>query len=109
MSIVINNEQELNGCLAANPKLAVLFYASWCPYSLKFLPIFEKQSTGKDKNFRRLIIDDLEALADKYGIEVYPSVIYFENGKITKRLDGIHGVGLNEKQLTEFVAVCKIK
>jgi broad specificity polyphosphatase/5'/3'-nucleotidase SurE len=29
-------------------------------------------------------------------------VLLFENGKIKKRLDGIAGVGLKEKQLTDF-------
>jgi thiol-disulfide isomerase/thioredoxin len=108
MSILIHNEKELNECLKATPRLAVLFYASWCPFSQEFLPIFEKQSTGKDKCYRRVIVDDLEGLVNKYKIEVYPTVIYFEYGKIVKRLDGAHLVGLSENQLIEFIAICKL-
>lgn len=108
MSTIIKNEQELNDCLAANQKLAVLFYASWCPFSQRFLPIFEKQTAGKDKNYRRVVVDALADLVDKYDIEVYPTVLYFENGKAVKRLDGVHGFGLNEEQFKDFIAACKI-
>jgi len=108
MSILIDNEKELNACLKAAQKLAVLFYASWCPFSRQFLPIFEKHSTGKDKNYRRVVIDNLEELANKYKIEIYPTVLYFEKGKVVKRLDGIHEEGLTEDQLTEFISACRL-
>ncbi|MFA6432030.1 MAG: thioredoxin family protein [Candidatus Margulisiibacteriota bacterium] len=108
MSILIHDEKELNECLKAVPKLAVLFYASWCPFSRKFLPIFEKHSTGKENNYRRVVLDDLEELAEKYNIEVYPTVLYFEKGKAVKRLDGIHEVGLDEDQLEDFISACKL-
>ena len=41
-------------------------------------------------------------MADKYSVEVIPTVLFFENGAVVKRLDGILGVGLSEKQLSEF-------
>jgi thiol-disulfide isomerase/thioredoxin len=108
MDINIKSEQELNGCLAANPRLAVLFYASWCPHSRRFLPIFDKIVSGREQYFRRVVVDDLDDLVDKYDIEVYPTVLYFEDGKVVKRLDGIHGLGLDEEQLNGFITECKI-
>ena len=107
MSVLVESEQELNECLKDNPRLAVLFYASWCPHSQRFLPLFEKQAAGKDC-YRRVIVDDLDALVDKYGIEVYPTIIYFEQGRIVKRLDGVHGAGIDEGKLTRFVAECRL-
>jgi hypothetical protein len=50
--------------------------------------------------------DNQEILADIYAIEVIPTVIFFENGKVSQRLDGILGFGLTEKQLTEFMLRC---
>ena len=35
-----------------------------------------------------------------------PTVIFFKNGKIAKRLDGIAGEGLNEKQFVEMIDSC---
>ncbi|HVN67720.1 MAG TPA: thioredoxin family protein [Candidatus Sulfotelmatobacter sp.] len=108
MDINIKSEQELNDCLATNPRLAVLFYASWCPHSRRFLPIFDKHVSGKEKYFRRVVVDDLDELVDKYDINVYPTVLYFEKRKVVKRLDGIAGLGLDEKQLNGFLADCRI-
>jgi hypothetical protein len=34
---------------------------------------------------------------------VVPTVLLFEKGKVTKRLDGARGVGLEEKQLKKLV------
>lgn len=107
MSLLVNNEQELNECLKINPKVAVLFYASWCPFSRRFLPIFEQHSKGKEC-YRRVIVDELDDLVDKYEVEIYPTVIYFEKGKVVKRLDGVHEVGLTEEQLKEFLAACRL-
>jgi hypothetical protein len=33
-------------------------------------------------------------------------VLFFENGVVSKRLDGVPGVGLDEKKLMEFVGLC---
>ncbi len=36
-------------------------------------------------------------------MEAVPTVILFEKGKVTKRLDGRFGVGLTEKQLDNWL------
>jgi hypothetical protein len=33
-------------------------------------------------------------------------VLVFEKGKVTRRLDGVLGVGLSEKQFKDFVKTC---
>ncbi len=106
MTVLLESAKELDKYLKENPKAAVLFYASWCPFSQRFLPIFEEQAECYKESCRRVVVDDLDELVDKYKIEVYPTVLFFENGKITKRLDGLHGIGLNEKQLVEFLNGC---
>ena len=49
------------------------------------------------------MVDDREELCDRYDINFYPTVLLFENGKVTKRLDGEPGEGLNEKQLKKLL------
>jgi hypothetical protein len=39
-------------------------------------------------------------------LEEVPTALFFEKGKVVKRLDGALGAGLNEKQLTDFIHVC---
>jgi len=47
--------------------------------------------------------NDQEKIADQYSVKIYPTMLFFENGVVSKRLAGVLGVGLDEKQL---VAIC---
>jgi thiol-disulfide isomerase/thioredoxin len=88
--------------LKTKERVYVLFYASWCPYSQRFLPIFEEYEQNNPQACLRIMIDDKPNLCEKYSVEYYPTVILFEKGKVTKRLDATPGVGLNKKQLKEL-------
>jgi thiol-disulfide isomerase/thioredoxin len=103
---MLQNKQELEKILQTNTKVFILFYASWCPHSLRFLPIFENCTKETKHSCCRFVIDEDEAICDTYSIDVYPTVIFFENGFVKKRLNGIPGVGLNEKQLLELFNSC---
>jgi thiol-disulfide isomerase/thioredoxin len=83
-------------------KAFVLFYATWCPFSQEFLPIFEEYSRSNPKECLRIIVDDEPDVCEEYAIEYYPTVIMFKKGKVHKRLDSEPHVGLNKKQLKEF-------
>jgi thioredoxin 1 len=98
----LNNEQDLASTLKKNNKVIALFYASWCPFCARFLPIFKKQAEGKEQNFL-LVQDDEETIGDKYSVRIFPTVLFFEQGVLSKRLDGAAGAGLQEKQLVEFI------
>jgi len=99
--IEIDNEEELNGILEKTEKVLALFYASWCPYCRNIVPAFDK----KIANFTvgrviHVLLDDYDnPLWDNYDVEAVPTVIFFEKGKVSRRLDGKFGVGLNEKKL----------
>ncbi len=103
MSKIIESESELDKMLSECPSLLVLFYASWCPYSQRFLPIFEKYAENTQNNLCRVLTDEIKSCKENYSIAVVPTVIFFKNGKIAKRLDGIIGRGLNENQLVEMI------
>lgn len=81
----------------------VLFYASWCPFSRKFLPIFEEHAKRNPQECLSVVIDDIEHLCEEYSLEYYPTIIHFKNGKISKRLDSEHGIGLTEEDFKEFL------
>ncbi len=107
MSKVIESESDLDKTLNECSRIFVLFYASWCPYSQRFLPIFEKYTKDDEKNFCLVLTDEIESCEENYSIDVVPTVIFFKNGKIAKRLDGVAGVGLNEKQFVEMIDACR--
>jgi thiol-disulfide isomerase/thioredoxin len=101
----VSSDQDLREMLSARDHVIALFHASWCPFCVRFLPIFQKQA---EKQGRRFVIvqDDQETIADPYSVTVYPTVLFFEKGAVSKRLDGVVGVGLDENQLARFVQSC---
>jgi thiol-disulfide isomerase/thioredoxin len=83
-------------------KAYVLFYATWCPFSQRFLPIFAEYSRTNPQECLSIAIDDKPQVCEEYSIEYYPTVILFKKGKMEKRLDSEPGIGLNRKQLGDF-------
>lgn len=99
----IHVEYDLEEALRNKGRAFVLFYASWCPFSQRFLPIFEKYARENPENCLRVKTDDKAKLCERYSVDVVPTVLLFEKGKVIKRLDGARGVGLNAKQLKKLV------
>jgi thioredoxin 1 len=97
------SQTEFEKALRTQKKLVALFYASWCPFSRRFLPIYEKCTLNSPTPCVRVMIDDREDLCEKYSIAVFPTVLVFENGEVAKRLDGVPGEGLSEEQLKGFL------
>jgi thioredoxin 1 len=103
--VLVNSSHDLNEILKTRDRVIALLYASWCPFCSRFLPIFKKQAQEAGQHFV-MVQDDREAIADLYSIKIFPTVLFFENGVVSKRLDGVSGVGLDDKQLVEFVESC---
>jgi thioredoxin-like negative regulator of GroEL len=72
-----------------------------------FLPVFLDQAGKGEPCYRRILADEHDGVAEKYGIEVYPTVLFFRHGKLVKRLDGTYDVGLSKRQLDDFVVFCE--
>jgi thioredoxin-like negative regulator of GroEL len=107
MSKLVDNATDLDKILKEKENLFVLVYASWCPYSARFLPIFEKHANDRSRSCARVVINDDEVVADKYDVHTYPAVLFFNTGQVVKRLDSVHGEGLDENQLKDFFANCR--
>jgi thioredoxin 1 len=103
--IEVSNKNELIGQLKSNKKIIALFYASWCPFCRRFLSTFDKYSQKPNfALFIRVNMDDNDnPLWEEYDLEAVPSVIFFENGKVSKRLDCEMGAGLNEDKLNAWL------
>ena len=79
-----------------------LFYANWCGFSRRFLPIFDEFSENNPDICLSIEISEDPLICEKYSIKYYPTVILFEKGNVKKRLDSKPGIGLNKKQLQEL-------
>jgi thiol-disulfide isomerase/thioredoxin len=92
-------KSDIENVLKSKEKAFVLFYASWCPFSQRFLPIFEDYAKNNPQECMSVVIDDKPDLCEKYQIDYYPTVLLFKNGAVEKRLDATPGLGLTKKQL----------
>jgi len=108
--IEVDNKEDLDRQLHENEKVLALFYASWCPYCVRFAPAFDKQvSHFTAATVVHVLLDDYDnPVWDDYNIEAVPTVIFFEKGKVKRRLDGGFGVGLSERQLTAWLQKFKV-
>ena len=95
-------EENIEDVLKSKDRTFVLFYASWCPFSQEFLPVFEEYSKANPHECISVVVDDKPDICDKYAIEYYPTVLLLEKGQVNKRLDATPGAGLTKKQLAKF-------
>ncbi|MFH0748691.1 MAG: thioredoxin family protein [Candidatus Bathyarchaeota archaeon] len=103
----IESENDLNAILKTGGSFFVLFYASWCPYSRRFLPIFESYAKKKGYgNFLRVRLDDDDnSCWEKYEVKEIPTVMFFAEGKLTRRLNSIPGEGISERHMKDFLNI----
>jgi len=101
--VVKNVEKEaVSDEIRAKDKAFVLFYATWCPFSRRFLPIFEEYARKNPMECMSFVVDDRPDVCEEYSIEYYPTVILFKKGKVLRRLDAEPGIGLDRNQFKTF-------
>jgi thioredoxin 1 len=101
---IIKESAEFEAVLKTKDKLIALVYATWCPFCMRFLPVFRKYA-GDDRFI--LMEDNDEKVAEKYDVDIIPTVLIFENGKVVQRLDGVPGRGLTEPEWLSFLKNAK--
>ena len=84
------------------------YWADWCPYSVSFKPAWEKFVSEEARTkFPHIQVLDfnvgadpkLDALAKRVGVRGYPTVAFFNNGKITLMVCG----NKNANDICKFV------
>ena len=103
--IEVENKQDLIELVEAHDKVLACFCASWCPFCDLFSPVFDKyaKNSGSTKFIRVYVDEDSNPLWEEYSIEAVPAIILFENGNVSKRLDGGLGSGIREKQFSDWL------
>ena len=107
MSELIEDDRRLHELIASGKDTLVLFYASWCPFSRAFLPVFEKNACGP--GCVRVLTDKAEGVEESFAIDFVPTVMFFHKGKLHMRLNGIAGEGLTEAMLLGLMRTCGVK
>ena len=103
--IEVRDENGLTKQIKGKRKVAALFFASWCPFCRSFMSIFNKHAEKQgDTVFIKVKIDEDEnPLWETYQLNAVPSVIFFVDGQVSKRLDCKLGVGLNDHMFSQWL------
>jgi thioredoxin-like negative regulator of GroEL len=92
-----------DGRLQRTGRWVVDFSADWCPFCHQFLPAFHALEGRLDA---RLAIGDVTDLAsplwETFRLDAVPTVVVFEEGHPSVRLDAVLGEGLTPAQLLAF-------
>lgn len=102
--LTVDSRKTLEQALRGGGTKLVLFYSSYCPFCISFLPAFEAQAAAAPGRYLKACTDGGEELEDLFSIDVVPTVLCFEDGKLTRRLDGRLGRGLSAEELSSFAA-----
>ena len=103
--VKVDSQQELDIELAKTKSVLALFYASWCPHCMRFVPFFNKKTSGLGfESIVHVLLDNFDnPLWDDYDVSAVPTIILFEEGKVCRRLDGRLGRGISEEQLVTWL------
>ena len=97
--------EEFEDLISKKSVCACDFSASWCGPCRMMMPILEDVSEKYKKQcfFYQVDIDSAEDLAERYNVEVVPTVIVFKSGKEVARITGYHEIDEFEELLNQAI------
>ncbi len=96
----VNNDNFENEVVKSEKVTLVDFFATWCGPCQMLSQVLEKMSTSRAQiDIAKVDVDESVELAQKYEIDVVPTMIIFKDGKIMKRIEGFH----TESELMDII------
>ena len=87
--------------------IAVLYDANWCPFCRAFRSVFQSLQKASVPIAIVDLSDLNNPLWETFGVNIVPTVLLFNSGKIIQRFDGVPGIGLNPIIIQEITSKLK--
>ena len=98
--IILNADNFDTEVLNAEGKVLVDFFATWCGPCKMLAPVIEEFAAEQgDVKVCKLDVDGASSIAIKYGVNVIPTLILFENGGVIKKEAGF----MDKAELKDFI------
>jgi len=72
----------------ASNKTLVLYYAPWCSFCKKLLPVWDELANRYGERMQKVDCDAYPAEAEKQNIEAFPTIVLFVDGKKARVIKG---------------------
>ena len=81
------------------------FFATWCGPCRMQTPIIEElaKKLGDTVEIQKVDVDEHRDLAEKYAIQVVPTLIIEKDGKVVQRMEGVTDASTLENLLRPLV------
>jgi len=98
------NREDLENIINKSSKLLVVeFFATWCKYCKILNSELELITEFDNFEILKVDVDKEPLLAQTYGIEVYPTVVFIKEGKIVNKIFG----ALEKEEVLEEISKYK--
>ncbi len=84
--IIINEQNFVSEVINSDKPVLLDFYATWCGPCKMLAPIIEEIANEYSDRVKvcKLDVDEVPSIAQKYGIQSIPTVMYIKDGQIVE-------------------------
>ena len=103
--MTLNEENFQSEVLQSHEPVLVDFWAEWCPPCHTITPVMEALASEFEGSAKvgKLDVEEIPALAERFAIRSFPSLLFFKDGKEVDRVTGVVSKEVLAEKITALV------